>query len=603
MCGIAAIFRYRTGAAPVDARELTAVRDAMAARGPDGFGQWIAEDGTVGLAHRRLAIIDLSDGGRQPLHAHDGRLSITFNGEIYNYRALRAELEQAGSRFQTQTDTEVILELYRRHGTAMLPRLRGMFAFALWDRKRRGLLLARDPFGIKPLYIADDGAGTLRAASQVKALLAGGTIDTTAEPAAHAGFFLWGHVPEPYTLFRGIRSLGSGSWLWVDENGPGEEQRFFDVTGSLAAALEGGRRPAERPGSRERLRTLLLDTVADHLVADVPVGVFLSAGLDSTTLAALAREAGAGRLDTVTLGFEEFAGTANDEVPLAESCARHYGTSHQTHRITARDFEEERAALLAAMDQPTIDGVNVYFVSRAARRSGLKVALSGLGGDELFGGYGHFRTIPRRLKLMGPLAPFAGTLGAGIRRLAAPVLRRVTSPKAAGLMEYGTSVGDGYLLSRALFMPWELPEVLDPDLAAEGWRALDQKRRLHATEAPIGDARLKLSALEMQWYMRNQLLRDADWAGMAHSLEIRVPLVDAALFKSLLPLLAGAGPPGKLDMAASARPQLPAAVLERRKSGFFTPVRNWLAASSGVQDRGLRGWARTVYAHQWHGRR
>lgn len=213
MCGLAAIFAHHADAKPVDAAELQRIRDHMTARGPDGAGQWLAPSGRVGLAHRRLSILDLSEAGAQPMTSADGRLTIVFNGEIYNFQALRHQLELAGAVFRSHGDTEVVLELYARHGVEGLSRLRGMFAIALWDHARHGLLLARDGYGIKPLYYADQG-GCVRAASQVKALLAGGAIDTTADPAGHVGFLLWGHVPEPHTLYRHIRAVAPGGWMW-----------------------------------------------------------------------------------------------------------------------------------------------------------------------------------------------------------------------------------------------------------------------------------------------------------------------------------------------------------------------------------------------------
>jgi asparagine synthase (glutamine-hydrolysing) len=576
MCGLAAILAGARAERPVDADELVRMRDRMAARGPDGAGLWLSPDGRLGLAHRRLAIIGLDESGAQPMATADGALRIVFNGEIYNWRALRAELEARGTVFRSHSDTEVILELYRRDGIAALGRLRGMFAFALWDERRRGLLLARDPFGIKPLYLADDGA-TLRAASQVKALLAGGAIDTSPDPAGHAGFFLWGHVPEPHTLYRAIRPLPAGSWLWADEGGDRAEGRFFDLSAELAAAPE---------PPRTDLAEALRDSVRAHLEADVPVGVFLSSGLDSTTLTALTAELG-GRPRTVTLGFAEFADTPRDEVPLAEAAARHYGTDHASLRITQADFAANRQRILADMDQPSIDGVNTWFVARAASALGLKVALSGLGGDELFAGYDNFTRIPRQVRALAPLKALLPLLGPLARRLSAGWIR---PPKAAGLLEYGGSISDAYLLRRGLFMPWELHRVLDPDMARDGWRALAPRLALAEATAGIRTDRLQVTALETAFYMRNQLLRDADWAGMAHSLEIRTPLVDIGLFRAVAPMLKGVNPPGKRDMAATARPPLPTAILERPKSGFFVPIAEWL----GEAD--LRGWARAVHA-------
>ncbi len=578
----------------------------MQRRGPDGEGEWYGLADTIGLGHRRLSIIDLSAAGAQPMVSADGRNVVVFNGEIYNYRELRAELEAEGARFRSHSDTEVLLQLYQRHGTAMLARLRGMFAFALWDGERGGLVLARDPYGIKPLYYADDGE-TLRVASQVKTLLAGGGIETSPEPAGDAGFLLWGHVPEPYTLYKAIRALPAGTSLWVGQDGSRRAQTFGSIPEILAAAGRENRpnteaRPRSACAEANVVRGALRDSVAHHLIADVPVGVFLSSGLDSTTLAALAAEQ-EGSLRTVTLAFKEFAGTANDEAPLAELVARQYGAQHQTVRVTRQDFVAETDQFCAAMDQPSLDGVNTYFVSLAAKRAGLKVALSGLGGDELFGGYPSFTQIPRTVAALGWLR--AGKrVGRAARVLTAPLVKRCTSPKYAGLLEYGGSYGGAYLLRRGLFMPWELPEVLAPELARQGWEDLQSLARLEETVRDILQPRCRVSALESCWYMRNQLLRDADWAGMAHSLEIRVPLVDLALLRALAPACAGPQPPTKSDLARAPSSPLPAEVLHRPKTGFFVPVRDWLADGTQKSEirnqkplgRGLRGWARHVYS-------
>ncbi len=569
MCGIAAIFAYAAAAPPVDGAELVTMRDSMRARGPDGAGLWMSGDGRVGLAHRRLAIIDLSDDAAQPMEFAGGRCRVTFNGEIYNFRELRRQLEAKGDTFTTQSDTEVILHLYSRYGAAGFSRLRGMFALALWDAAGRGLLLARDPFGIKPLYFADDGA-TVRVASQVKALLAGGRVARKPDAAGHVGFFLFGHVPEPHTLFQTIEALPAGSTLWIGADGSRRLEKFFDIP----TALSEGEEDAD-------LAAALADSVAHHLVADVPVGVFLSSGLDSATIVGLASEAHGGSLHTMTLGFHEFEGTAADEVPLAEAVAATYGTRHRTRWVTGGDFKASVPDLLAAMDQPSIDGINSYFVAREAAGLGLKVALSGLGGDELFGGYDSFRQIPALVRRLGWLSP---SLGKGLRVVAAPLIRRLTSPKYAGVLEYGTTFGDAYLLRRGLFMPWELPDILDPELARQGWLELAPRLRLAATADAVAGERHKVMALEMAWYMRNQLLRDADWAGMAHSLEIRVPLVDATLFRRTARLGAT-----KRDMARAPATPLPDAVLRRPESGFFVPVHDW------VGGRGLRGWAKRVY--------
>ncbi len=580
MCGLAAIFAYRPDAPPVSPGELDTVRDAMRPRGPDGAGSLLLDHGRVGLAHRRLSIIDTSVLGAQPMASADGRHVVVFNGEIYNFAELRQELEQDGIPFRSQSDTEVILALYRRHGSAMVGRLRGMFAFALWDGERRGLLLARDPFGIKPLYLADDGR-TLRVASQVKALLAGGAVDTAPEPAGHVSFFLLGHVAEPFTLYRGITALPPGSTLWIGADGTRREECFFDLGALLVEAAA-----APQPFDPDRLRAALADSVARHLTADVPVGLFLSGGLDSATIGALA-----GRPPrTITLAFDEFRGGPCDEAPLAEAMARRIGSEHVTTTIAAADFAAARNDILAAMDQPSIDGVNTWFVSQAAARTGLKAVLSGLGGDELFAGYDTFRQVPRLARMLRPFGRVPA-LGRGLRMVTAGWIGRFASPKMAGLLELGTRTGDAYLLRRGLMMPWELPGVLDADLVRTGWARLAMRERLTKAVSGLPSGRLAVTRLETSFYMRNQLLRDADWAGMSHSLEIRVPLVDSVLYRTLAPMLAGPRPPSKSDMAACAAALVPEEMRTRRKTGFFTPVSQWIAGG-----RDLRGWARMVHA-------
>jgi len=589
MCGLTAIFSYGDNAPNVDEAELLRMREVMIARGPDGAGSWISGDQHVGLAHRRLAIIDIGPTGAQPMALTDDagniRLQITYNGEIYNFKQLRAGLIAEGRKFSTQSDTEVLLHLYDRDGVDMLRQLRGMFAFALWDEARQGLLLARDPYGIKPLYYADDG-GTLRVASQVKALQTGGAISSTPNPAGHVGFFTLGYVPEPHTMYKDIQSLPAGSSLWIDKAGARAENRYFNLTREMAELEANGQQ-----GSAEELRAALTESIEHHLVSDVPVGVFLSAGLDSASIMALTSEVAGRQMETMTLRFDEFSDGPLDEAPLAAEIATFCDTRHQTRTVKGSDFHTDKKKLLAAMDQPSIDGVNTYFVAKEAADMGLKVALSGLGGDELFGGYDSFRQIPSLVSRLG-WVPGIRVLGAGFRVLSGPLLRHLTSPKYASLFEYSADYGSAYLLRRGLFLPWELPQFLDTDLVRDGWRDLNLFNNLNLTVTGIINPINKVSLLESAWYMRNQLLRDSDWAGMAHSLEIRTPLVDATLFTKL----AACGY-NKIDMARSPATALPENVLNRPKTGFYIPVREWLQGEEqeAGAERGGRGWAKSIY--------
>ena len=584
MCGINGIFGFHSAASAPQETELLKTREAMRARGPDGTGAWWSADRRCALGHRRLSIIDLSERAAQPMISDDGRFVVVFNGEIYNYPRLRSELETEGVRFRTTSDTEVLLHLYARYGGQMVHRLRGMFAFAIWDEAQHSLFLARDPYGIKPLYTANDG-WTFRFASQVKALLAGGKVSRDPEPAGIVGFHLFGSVPEPFTLYREIRSLPAGHTQTIDAAGPCEPKPFANLAEVLANSAARSVSAAEIP---ERVRHGVLDSVRAHLLADVEVGIFLSAGVDSGALLGAMRDAGQSRIRAITLAFEEFRGTPEDEAPLAAQVCQRYGATHVVRHLSRREFVDDLSAILEAMDQPTIDGVNTWFVSKAAREAGLKVAISGLGGDELLAGYPSFADVPRWRRRFGPLAAVPG-----LGRLARTVIGGFAPgfasarPKALGMLEYSGSWAGTYLLRRGLFLPHELPEVMDREIAREGLRRLMPVQRMAASLVPDPKSDVaRVCVLESTHYMRNQLLRDADWAGMAHSLEIRVPLVDFTLLRGLassIPAITEGA--GKAALAAAPSLPLPNEVVTRAKSGFGVPTGAWLnAAASEASD-------------------
>ena len=598
MCGLNGILAYHSSAPPPGSRELIATRDFMRARGPDGEGEWWSADRRLGLGHRRLAILDLTERGNQPMRSACGRYVVVFNGEIYNYPALRRQIEAAGRNFQSNSDTEALLHLYALNGADMVHDLRGMFAFAIWDNEARALFLARDPYGIKPLYYADDGQ-TFRFASQVKALLAGGQVSREPEPAGVVGFHLWGSVPEPFTLYRDVRALPAGCTLTVADGKVGAAQRYASIAATLA---EGARHPAPVLELPARVRAATLDSVAAHLLADVEVGLFLSAGVDSGALLGLMRDAGQAKIRAITLAFDEFSGTAEDEAPIAAEIAALYGAQHVVRRISKAEFQADLPAILGAMDQPSIDGVNTWLVSKAAREAGLKVVLSGLGGDELLAGYPSFREIPGWVNWLSIPSKVPG-LGKGARRLANLLGLAGRRPKLAGLIEYGGDYAGAYLLRRGLFLPFELDTVLDAELVRSGLERLDVLPRLRqvALDPDPLSPTARVAALEASCYMRNQLLRDADWAGMAHSLEIRTPLVDFAVLKALAPSIPGltAGS-GKSAFAAAPSKPLPTALVTRRKTGFGVPMGDWLtmAGKTGRANKGAasRAWGQHVLA-------
>jgi asparagine synthase (glutamine-hydrolysing) len=600
MCGLNAIFAYHPAANAPSRRELLATRDAMVARGPDAAGEWWSSDGRVGLGHRRLAIQDLSDRASQPMHSPCDRFVVVFNGEIYNYPLLRTTLERDGVAFRSDSDTEVLLHLYAREGSAMVTRLRGMYAFAIWDRTAKSLFLARDPYGIKPLYVADDG-WTVRVASQVKALVAGGAVSREPEPAGIVGFHLWGSVPEPFTLYRTIRALPAGHSQLITSQGPQDPQCHT----SIAAVFANG--SMERLSQDEvapRLRTATRASVAAHLLSDVEVGVFLSAGIDSSALLGLMRDAGQQRIRAVTLAFDEFAGTSEDEAPLAAAVANHYEAEHVIRRVSEPEFRTDLPRIFEAMDQPSIDGINTWFVAKATREAGLKVAISGVGGDEILAGYPSFKDVPRWVRWLRLPASVPG-LGRAVRVLLRDFGVAASNPKAVGLLEYGGSYSAAYLLRRAVLLPFELHELLDPDLLRTGLRSLNPVDRVETALEPVPSHPLSIVAsLESCHYLRNQLLRDADWAGMAHSLEIRTPLVDIDLLtalSSVQPKLKNGL--GKRILASAPDRPLPASLLTRKKTGFGVPIKRWTESPKSQRPQASRltsrKWALEVFArHQ-----
>ncbi|MBZ0159597.1 MAG: asparagine synthase (glutamine-hydrolyzing) [bacterium] len=593
MCGIAGVISTLGAAetsAPDAVRRMTA---RMSVRGPDAEGQWLSAG--VVLGHRRLAILDLDPRANQPMTSTDGRYAIVFNGEIYNFRELRRELETDGVVFRTTSDTEVLLNLFALEGERMLRRLRGMFAFAIWDTQTRELFLARDPYGIKPLYYARTRDGFVFA-SQVKALLASGLVSLEREPAGLAGFYLWGSVPEPWTLCRDVFALPAGHWLRVRTGVADASVRWYDIRTHWQ---ENGCTPSPSE-LQERVRQALTDSVRAHLVADVPVSVFLSGGLDSGVTAGLASELGA-HVEGITIGFEEFGGRHDDEVPVARAIAAHYSLPHYVRMVSRTEFEQDTPRILDAMDQPSIDGVNTWFASKAAAERGYKVVLSGVGGDELFCGYSSFRQIPRMAALGQALAAVPGSravLGIPCSYLA----KSRSQPKLAGMPAFMASLEGMYFLNRSLFLPEELPALMGADMAGEGLARLGGSPPGMA-KADARDGTAAVGLLESTFYLRNQLLRDSDWASMEHSLELRTPLVDVKLLQSLGTFVSRfATGLGKTMLARSLTKALPDLVVHRPKTGFSLPMAAWLSDTTqrhAGADLPLASARRTPWARRW----
>jgi len=559
MCGICGI--ATADGTPPDVEALRKMNGRLLHRGPDSDGFF--EDSGVGLAMRRLSIIDL-EGGDQPISNEDGSVTVVQNGEIYNYRELRAELERRGHRFATHSDTEVLVHLYEEHGDEFVERLRGMFALALWDGRERRLLLARDRFGIKPLYHRHLG-GTLSFASELKALVLQPGFSREIDPRAVAAYLAFNSIPAPLTIFADARKLPAGT-LAVWRDGELSQARY-----ARPAPVEAGdaRRGPEDALAAE-LREILRDSVRAHLVADVPVGVLLSGGVDSAGIVALAAGAQAEPVKTFSVGFEE---ASFDELERARLVAERYRTEH--HEIVLRpDAVELFPKLIEAFDEPFGDSsaLPTYLVSELAAGE-VKVALSGEGGDELFGGYYTY--------VADLLAPRIGRLAA----LAAPLIERLPSSDSKVSFDYKAK-----RFARGAKLPplerhhaWK--EIFSRPLQAAllgardpGWDPLDVYRERYA-ETAAAEPLARLQDVDLGIYLVDDLLVKTDRSSMAHSLELRVPFLDnevAATALGLATPLKVRGLAKKRLLRRALAPLLPKEVLRGPKQGFSIPVAAWL---------------------------
>ena len=536
---------------------------AMRHRGPDDDGLTTRHEATLGGC--RLAIFDPANG-HQPMVSPDGRWTIVFNGAIYNFKELRAELGSSWT-FRTDCDTEVLLAAFARWGTACLKRLRGMFAFAVWDDAARTLVIARDPFGIKPLYLHRQAA-RLVFASELNALLASGAVAAEIDPQAVADYLAWFAVPAPRTIYRGIISLR-----------PGEFATFRDGELTIASAWNFSSIPSAPPCHDygefvAALRTRLEDTIRAHMLADVPAGAFLSGGLDSAAVVGLMTRMSGTPLRTFCIGFEQ---ADYSEVNSAEATARHFGARHHTHILTGAEVARDLDKLLGALDQPTGDGVNTYYASQVARAGGVTVALSGLGGDELFGGYPAFHDTPRLARLLPWWRAIPGSVRSSfVRRLQHGDTRR---RKLADFLEYATNIQELGALQRRVFSEPGRRALLHPDVLRElAINPFHPELAVLAPDLAGAPAFDVVGAWELRTYMADVLLRDSDVMSMRHSLELRVPFIDRPLVEWLWrqPQRASRGRASKSALYDAVADILPADLGSRQKRGFSLPFPVWM---------------------------
>ncbi|WP_375495832.1 asparagine synthase (glutamine-hydrolyzing) [uncultured Nostoc sp.] len=595
MCGIAGILTKTEIKNSLETLILR-MQIALQHRGPDDQGIYISPDREVAFAHTRLSILDLSAAGHQPMSTSDGRYWITFNGEIYNFRQLRLTLEGKGEKFYSQTDTEVILKLYQQQGAECVNSLRGMFAFAIWDNQEQTCFIARDALGIKPLYYWQSGS-TLIFASEMRAILASKLPSIALSPEGLYGYLVSGTVPEPHTLIAGIRCLEAGHWLRWQAGNLIQQQywqiNFASETISLTEA-------------KEKVRNALIDSIEHHFISDVPVGIFLSGGIDSSSIVALARQSQKGNLRTYSIGFAE---NEWNEGELAQKIAKEFDTEHTQYQVTASLGRDLLPQFLASIDQPSIDGFNTFCVSQIAHKDGTKVVLSGLGGDELFGGYKTFQQVPNMVhwgQQLQKIQPISTNLGRGLASWG-------TSPRIKRLgdfLQQNPTTTEAYRSFRGIFSQteaWKITQHYFKDSSFPIWEG----SIFHDIPKNLPSLEDEVSLLELSCYMRNQLLRDSDVMSMAWGLELRVPLVDQALLEAITSIPSTMRLAQGKQLLIQAIPELPNWLLNRPKRGFFFPFQEWIEKDWSdyfpvhelAKDINLklwyRRWSLAILQHWW----
>jgi asparagine synthase (glutamine-hydrolysing) len=595
MCGIAGIIG-RVGKPNRDA--LRRMNHAMAHRGPDGEGCWEASPDTRGwgvmLAHRRLSILDLSPAGAQPMVDLVTGHVVVFNGEIYNYVEIRDQLSAKGQSFLSTGDTVVMLRALSIHGSQAIRWLRGMFAFAFWDTKERKLVMARDPLGIKPLYLARNtdpgGEWSLVFASELRAILASELLGRPRlNPRAIASFVWNGFVMSPETAIVGIESVWPGQFRVFDAFGREERSEFY---WSVSPVHDGS------PSDKSKLARVLEESVQLHLASDVPLGVFLSGGVDSATVANLAKKAARAPVHTFTMAFEE---QEYNEGVIARRIADAIGTRHQEVVLTEERFIGQLEPAIDSLDQPTFDGLNSYYISQAVREAGFKVALAGTGGDELFGGYASFRNLPtmlrwsKRAKWMpqGVIVELAKLVASMLQTSRGAIPPQTRWAKLPEMVRRGGNLLSLYQLAYALFLPDFQRQLTEGLLANNIVDGLPEEMRTRlGGEILSRSALCAISVLEQRLFLGERLLRDTDATSMAASIEVRLPLVDKVLFETVVSLDDSERyyPLGKKSvLRRSGLRGLDPGLFGQPKTGFVLPYDRWLRRSLGkVMNQTMR---------------
>jgi asparagine synthase (glutamine-hydrolysing) len=568
MCGINGIFGLTDS--QIAEKKISAMNTCMSHRGPDDEGVFIGEK--IALGHRRLSIIDLSAAGHQPMRSFDGRYQIIYNGELYNYKELKFELQRVVSGsdhkayiFQTNTDTEVIIAAYARWGANCLARFNGMFAFAIWDDQLKELFVARDRLGIKPLYYFYTN-GIFGFSSEIRSLVASGQIPKKIDEESLIDYLRYQTVHAPRTIFKGVKMLMPGHYIEM-KNEKLISKKYWDLTKNISSASKGKNYTAVC----KDVNDLLTQGVERRLIADVPFGAFLSGGIDSSVIVGLMSKVSTEKIKTFSVTFDE---SEFSEAKYARLIADKFNTDHHEIKLKPVDFIEELPNALKAMDHPSGDGPNTYIVSKATKNAGITMALSGLGGDELFAGYEVFK---RSLELnkknwLNAVPQFLRSGGAALLTSLKP---GIASEKVAELIKQKkVDFNSFYPLSRQVLMDYQISKIVNGQLNKNRVTEIIDESHIADLDLQIS----KVSIAEISTYMQNVLLRDTDQMSMAHALEVRVPFLDYKLVEYVL------GVPDEFKSVASPKKLLvdslgellPSEIVNRPKMGFTFPWKHWI---------------------------
>lgn len=566
MCGISGI--YNCFDKKINSREIIKkIIRLQHKRGPDGNGIWESKSKKITFGHNRLSIIDLSNAANQPFISNDNKLAITFNGEIYNYLQIKKELIQKGIKFKSKSDTEVVLESYKFWGIKCLNKFRGMFSFAIWDDNKKKLILARDPFGIKPLYYTEMN-GVFYFASQIKSLLSIENLKFDIFNAGVVSYYLWGNLQEPYTLYKNIKSLEKGTCLIIDENNKYEVINYANLKKLI---LETEEKIFKNKNEKiSYLKNIIEETVKFHHISDVPRTLLLSSGIDSNVILSAMNNENKKDSSALTLDFK-FKGSLN-ETTLAKESIKLNNINHIIGEISEKDeFANLIDNYYKDMDSPSNDGFNTYLVSFLAKKNNSKIIISGIGGDEFFGGYPSFNIIPK-LNLLFNFFPQINFIENFFEKNFYNFFKKKKlKTKYLSILKYGRKINSAFLLNRSLFLPFEIEEFVEKKQFIEGYQELDYLNNSNHELEEFNDPRLSIMYLEIQYYLCSKLLKDADWASMSHSLELRTPFIDWFFFKEIISIVKSDLKLNKSDMVECFKEKLPKNITKRKKTGFAIP--------------------------------